>query len=394
VALGDVASRSSSHLRCTEAALSRWKTLWQHPRRASRSCRAASFPHLISILGPLVASTIAAAAASPETAAPPDLEHFRSRSIAIDGPALSTVTNILPPPEQRVASDVRARIGLTLTNKAGRPLWLVVRLTPPPPEPGCPAGTAHLGPGEKVEFRCTPEGLVADVDYPLEITVCADSALTDTLEQNTTRLRFDRGIVERMEERLAFRRRELEAEKQPRTGESKDAKDEPGFRVALGLSGGIVIPTGEFSDGFGAGGMGAISLELQGRMFGVRLLLGSSEPGTRSPTNDAYSARLGRRVEVTEAIVPVELQGIAAFPARTRRLGLTLQAGAGLHAVTVRLKNTDDRIDDDTRFGFSAGGGVRYAVHRLHATVGLNGVLHGTGSSRYATVELELVLGR
>ena len=97
-----------------------------------------------------------------------------------------------------------------------------------------------------------------------------------------------------------------------------------------------------------------------------------------------------------QAIVPIELQGFAAFPAQTSRIAVTLQAGAGLHAVTVRLKDTDHRLDDESRFGFSAGGGLRYGVtapSRTHTvSTGVNGVYHGSGSSRYATVELELVL--
>jgi hypothetical protein len=94
--------------------------------------------------------------------------------------------------------------------------------------------------------------------------------------------------------------------------------------------------------------------------------------------------------------VPIELQGTAAFPSQTSRLAVALQAGAGLHSVTVRVKDTDDRLDHENRFGFSAGAGVRYGVtapDRTHTiSAGLNGVFHGTGASHYATVELELVL--
>ena len=162
----------------------------------------------------------------------------------------------------------------------------------------------------------------------------------------------------------------------------------------FGGSGGVVIPTGEFSEGFSAGGMGTAFFGVTGRRFGARFLFGSSEPGTRRLMNDAYSARLGRPVKVTEAIVPAELQGIAAFPAQTSRLAVVLQAGAGLHNVTIRLKGTDKRLDEDNHFGFSTGAGVRYNIippgDKKAMALGLNGVFQNTGSIRYYTVQLEL----
>jgi len=337
---------------------------------------------------------IVCTAASGENQVRSDLRRFESHSVEITRHSLSTVTNILPPPGERVASDVRARIGLTLSNKTRRAFWLAVRLTPPSPGEPCPMGIARLEPKEEVEFRCTQEALVAEVDYPIDIHVFADSALTDTLEQSATRLRFDKNTVKWFEERLAFRRQELEADKLPKLDEQVALKQRLGLGVVLGLSFGAVIPTGELSDGFGTGGMGAMYFGLTGRRFGARLLMGSTEPGTRGPTNDAYSARLGRRVEVMQAIVPIELQGFAAFPTQTSRIAVALQAGAGLHTVTVRLKNTDNRLDDENRFGFSAGAGLRHAVTRpargCTVSAGVTGVYHGSGSSRYATVELEL----
>lgn len=348
------------------------------------------------LVGFAAATALVTVAASAAREVRPDLEHFKSRSVEITKHSLSTATNILPPPEERTASDVHARIGLVLSNKTRRAFWLAVRLTPPPPSPACDVGLAHLEPNQEVEFRCTQEALVADEDYPLDIIVFADSALTDTLEQNATRLRFDRGTVKWLEERLAFRRRELETEKRPKAEEIVTLRDALGPGVVLGFSGGMVAPTGDFANGFGMGGMGTTFVGVTGRQFGARLLFGSTEPGTRGPTNDTYSARLGRRVEVIQVIVPVELQGNAAFPAQASRLAVALQAGAGLHVVTLRLKDTDNRLDRENRFGFSASAGLRYGVtapDRTHAvSTGLNGVIHGSGSSRYVTVELELVL--
>jgi hypothetical protein len=324
-----------------------------------------------------------------------DVQHLRSRFVRVRGPSLSTVTNILPPPSERVASDVQARIGLVLSSRTDRPIWLAIRLTPPSPAATCPMGVAHLRPHDEVEFRCTQEALVADVDYPMDIIVFADSARSDTLERNAMRLRFDRGTVDWIEARLASRRQEIEAGKRPIAGEP-GTRTELGVGVVLALSGGVVVPTGDYSNGFGPGGMGSTSFGVTGGQFGVRLLMGSTEPRTLGPTHDAYSSRLGRRVEVMQAIVPVELQGTAAFPSRTSRLGAALQAGAGLHVVTVRLKDTDDRLDDESRFGFSTGVGVHYRITapgRVPTmSVGLDGVFHGSGSSRYTTVELELAI--
>jgi opacity protein-like surface antigen len=166
----------------------------------------------------------------------------------------------------------------------------------------------------------------------------------------------------------------------------------PEAHFVLGLTFGLVVPTGDYSEGFGGGGMGTASVGLTGRRFGGRLLMGSVEPRTRGPTNDLYSARLGSPVEVSQAIVPVELQGIAAFPSQTSRLVVALQAGAGLHSVTVRRKGTDDKLDDFNRFGFSTGAGVRYMVsaNKPAVSLGLHGIFHGSGAMRYYTAQLEL----
>jgi hypothetical protein len=168
--------------------------------------------------------------------------------------------------------------------------------------------------------------------------------------------------------------------------------DEAGeAHFVFGLSFGPVVPRGHFSEGFSTGLMGAGSLGITGRRFGGRLWMGSIEPRTRGLTNDFYSARLGSAVEVSEAIVPVELQGIAILPSQTSHLAATLHAGAGFHNVTVRRKNTDEQLDDFNRFGFSAGAGLRYRLgqNKPVGTLGLNGVFHGTGAERYFTTQLE-----
>ena len=327
----------------------------------------------------------------------PDLDHFRSRYVEIAKQTLSTSTNLLPPTEERTASDVLARIGLSIANKSRRPIWIAVRLTPPPPNDPCPRGTGRLDPKDEIEFRCTQESLVADEDYPLDITVFADSALTDTLERNGTFIRFDMVTVQWMEERLAARRQELEEEKHPTPEPSGiRLRESFGYAFTVSLSGGVVLPAPKFADRYGTGGMGATTFGITGRRFGVRLLVGSTEPAALDATDADYSARLGRAVHVMLAIVPVELQAVATLPSQTSRLAAVLQAGAGLHSVTVRIKDTDDRIDEDQRFGFSAGAGLRYGLtppdrtHTIAASV--NGIFHGSGSDRYATVELEVTL--
>jgi opacity protein-like surface antigen len=169
-----------------------------------------------------------------------------------------------------------------------------------------------------------------------------------------------------------------------------------GYAFTVSLSGGVVLPMGEFADRYGTGGMGATTFGITGRRFGARLLFGSTEPVALDATDADYSAKLGRAVHVMLAIVPVELQVVATLPSQTSRLAAVLQAGAGFHSVTVRIKDTDDRIDEDQRFGFSAGAGLRYGLtppDRTHTiAAGVNGILHGSGSDRYATVELEVTL--
>jgi hypothetical protein len=115
----------------------------------------------------------------------PDLDHFRSRYVEIAKQTLSTATNVLPPVQERTASDVLARIGLSIANKSRRPIWIEVRLTPPPPNDPCPRGTGRLDPKDEIEFRCTRSRSSRTRTTP-DITVFADSALIDTLERNAT----------------------------------------------------------------------------------------------------------------------------------------------------------------------------------------------------------------
>src|SRR5213594_2077010 len=88
-------------------------------RPGARVTRAAS-PAIVCALA-LAAAAEADDSRREETL--PDLDHFQSRTVEIGNLALSTVTNILPPPELRTASDVQAKIELTLRNRAAREIW-------------------------------------------------------------------------------------------------------------------------------------------------------------------------------------------------------------------------------------------------------------------------------
>ena len=160
---------------------------------------------------------------------------------------------------------------------------------------------------------------------------------------------------------------------------------------------GAVVPTGSLADGYAAGLMGDGSFGFMNGRMGVRLLMGSAEPNTRGRTNDAWSAVVGRRIEVREALVPVEVQGLYLIPLRPSTLALRLQGGLGASSVTTRIKGTDDRLADDWHFGMSGGAGLILS-RRNGPTfgMGIHGVYRrifdGPDSIDAITGELELSL--
>lgn len=161
----------------------------------------------------------------------PDLKKLRSKYVKVDDLYLSTVTAVYQRSDDET-SPVRPRINLNLSNKSKREYWLVVQLTPPPPEQGR-TGVVQLGPEERMEFESTQDSIAADTDYLLDFTVFADSAQTDTLEVDVARFRFKAKMVDALAERLAFRRDEREATTLPRTYENVAILEKFGFLATL-----------------------------------------------------------------------------------------------------------------------------------------------------------------
>jgi len=158
----------------------------------------------------LVTISMLLIAATPVTAQGedrPDLRRFQSQYLKLAAPRFSTVTTLWAADSADMAAGVRPRINLIISNKSKRPFWLEVRLLPPPPHRGT-TGTVYLEPKQSIEFESTQDSILADVDYPIDFSVFADSAFTDTLESRRSKMRFDLESVQALENRLGFRRRE------------------------------------------------------------------------------------------------------------------------------------------------------------------------------------------
>ena len=178
----------------------------------------------------------------------PDLRHFKSHYVSYSWPHFSTTTTLWARDPEPGESPVRPRINMNLTNKSSRAFWLVVTLTPPSPYTGR-TGVAHLEPNQTVEFESTQDSILAEADYLIDLMVLADSALTDTLEAGRTRVWFDRGNVERLEQRLLVERCQHALEHEPvalpRTFEHIVVRKEMGLLTSLtgrmGGSGTMVV---------------------------------------------------------------------------------------------------------------------------------------------------------
>jgi hypothetical protein len=120
-----------------------------------------------------------------------------------------------------------SRLGLILSilNKTDRTLWLTVRFEPPAPSLTC-AETRRVDPKQEASFTCAQDTIVADADYPIAITCLADSALHDTVEANSTRMRFGKKDVKAFQEWL-------EAAKLPKTYENIVMKEKLGLGTAM-----------------------------------------------------------------------------------------------------------------------------------------------------------------
>jgi len=164
------------------------------------------------------------------------------RFVAASRPRFSIATTLYPPPEPGdFTFGIRPRINVPLTNKSDRSFWLVARLRPPPPLSEW-VRKAHLEPKESFEFEATQDTILAAVDYWLDLTAFADSALTDTLEKSVVQMRFDETDVRAIEKKVAAER-EIESGRGPETLE----EDGRPIRYHVGLGFGWVVPLGRVS---------------------------------------------------------------------------------------------------------------------------------------------------
>lgn len=140
-------------------------------------------------------------------------KNFRSQSVEIKMGGLTTTP------------DSRPQLLLMLSNKTDRTVWLGVHFTPPAPNAGCDEAK-RVESKQEVMFACAQDSVIADVDYPLAVTVFTDSALTDTVEASSTQMRFGRKDL------IAFGEW-AEARKLPKTYENVVLKESLGVRTAL-----------------------------------------------------------------------------------------------------------------------------------------------------------------
>jgi len=158
-------------------------------------------------------------AAAAEDEARPDLHSLKSRFVEVRAGFLVPVLDSLIPPARREVADIRTGMGLDLTNKAKRPLWVSVRLLSPPAGRPDERFAAVASDGAR-SVTCALDTVHAGVDYLFDILVFGDPARTDTLEAIHTRIRFDRGIVHSHVGRLARARWLLPATKLPQSYEN------------------------------------------------------------------------------------------------------------------------------------------------------------------------------
>ncbi len=174
------------------------------------------FPLLVAIIATVIP---AAVWGQVQFRAPKD---FRSQSVEIKIGGLTTTP------------DSRPQLLLMLSNKTDRTLWLGVRFTPPAPNAGCDE-TKRVESKQEVMFACAQDSVIADVDYPLAVTVFADSALADTVEASSTQMRFGRKDL------IAFGEW-VEARRLPKSYENVVLKESLGVRTQL--FGALSVETG------------------------------------------------------------------------------------------------------------------------------------------------------
>jgi hypothetical protein len=156
------------------------------------------------------------AAAGPAVAgdSEPPAHGFHSRNFTVVSTFLAWRTDTLRGESPRMV--IRRVLGLTLRNTTGGLRTLSVRLVPSAGQLPC-EDVLHIEPDAGSEFACAQDTVLADTDYRLAVTVCADDALTDTLESCTLRLSFEPAVVRANDSAIVMAERELAAMELPRT---------------------------------------------------------------------------------------------------------------------------------------------------------------------------------
>ena len=147
----------------------------------------------------------------------------RPPSIEITSEHLGLVSDPNVRPADRGGANVHVALGLAVANLTRRPLWLVVIFDPGAGGPSC-RSILFVQPKRAAEASCRRDTVLADVDYPATVTAFADSALADSVDQASARLRFDANAIKQHLEKLATTRAEVEAGKLPRTFEGFSRK--------------------------------------------------------------------------------------------------------------------------------------------------------------------------
>jgi hypothetical protein len=142
----------------------------------------------------------------------PSAKEFTSQSLEITFGSIAAISG-------------RPQLMLNLRNKTDRALWLRVAFQPPAPNLSC-TQIQHAEPKQQVDFTCAQDSIISDTDYPIAITVFADSAESDTVENNSTHMRFGKKDVK------AFQRL-TEAGLLPKTYEDVVLKEKLGMGAAL-----------------------------------------------------------------------------------------------------------------------------------------------------------------
>ena len=88
-----------------------------------------------------------------------------------------------------ISEEGRPAMMIGLTSKRADPLWVRVRMGASPVGAGCDT-LRRLDPKREIYFQCVHDSLQADTEYPVAISVYADSAQTSPLDESTASLRF------------------------------------------------------------------------------------------------------------------------------------------------------------------------------------------------------------